>query len=88
MLWIELTTPGGQSVWVNLATCRAMQRSERGDVTHLISLSHNAEGQPEVTTVRETPEEVLKLAGIPNKKPAGASGGGVGFIRRATDDKG
>ncbi len=81
MLWIELTTPSGQSVWVNLATYRTMQRSERDDVTHLISLAQNREGQPEVMTVRETPAEILKLAGI--SKKAESVDQGVGFIRRA-----
>jgi hypothetical protein len=78
MLWIELTTPGGQTVWVNLATYRTMQRSERNDATQLISLSRNPEGEPDVTTVTETPEEILKLAGV--WKKAGDSPTGVGFI--------
>ena len=78
MLWIELTTPGGQTIWVNLATYRTMQRGERNDTTHLISLSRNPEGQPDITTVKETPEEILKLAGI--SKKSGTSPTGVGFI--------
>jgi hypothetical protein len=82
MFWVELTTPSGQSIWVNLATYRTMQRSGRDDVTHLISLALNSEGQPEVTTIKETPEEVLKLAGIAKK--GGDAAAGVGFIRRAS----
>lgn len=78
MLWIELTTPGGQVLWVNLAMYRTMQRSDHDTATHLISLATNAEGQPDVTTVKETPEEILKLAGV--WKKAGASPTGVGFI--------
>ena len=86
MLWIELTTLGGQTIWVNLATYRIMQRFDRDKgepVTHLIGLANNAEGQPEVTTVRETPEEILKIAGLSKKtgNPAG-----VGFIRRGTQE--
>jgi hypothetical protein len=84
MLWIELTTVGGQAIWVNLAACRTMQRSDR-DSTHLVSLERDADGQEVVTTVRETPEEILKAAGI-WKRPGSA--GGVGFIRRAGDDGG
>ena len=83
MLWIELTTVGGQPIWVNLSTYRTMQRSDR-DSTHLVSLERDAEGQEVVTTVRETPEEILKAAGI-SKKPGSA--GGVGFIRRADDGR-
>jgi hypothetical protein len=78
--WIELTTPAGQKVWVNLATCRAMRRTERNDATHLISLSSNAEGQPDVTTVTETPEEILKLASTSQKADTPT---GIGFIHPA-----
>ena len=61
-----------------------MQRAERDNATHLVSLSHDSEGQPEVTTVTETPEEILKLAGI--SKKSGNPDSGVGFIRRASED--
>ena len=78
MLWIELTTPDEETLWVNFATFQTMLRDERGHATHLLSVALNAEGRADVTTVKETPEEILKLAGV-CKKP-GASPTGVGFI--------
>ena len=64
---------------------KTLQRAERDNATHLIGLGHDREGQPEVTTVTETPEEILKLAGI--SKKAGMPDRGVGFMRRSFDDK-
>jgi hypothetical protein len=84
MLWIELTMTGGQPIWVNLATFRTMQRSDHNS-TYLVSLERDADGQPVIATVKETPEEILKLAGI--SKKAGSPAGGVGFIRRASEDE-
>ena len=85
MLWIELTTAGGQTIWVNLATYRTMQRAERDNATHLISLSHNSEGQPEITTVTQTPEEILKLAGL--SKKSASPDAAVGFFRHASEEQ-
>lgn len=85
MLWVELTTPGGDTTWENLATYRTMRRIVPGNgeaVTHLIGLGADMEGQPVVTTVKETPEEILKAAGVAKK--AGMTPSGVGFLPRAS----
>jgi hypothetical protein len=81
--WIELTTPGDQKIWVDFRSFRMMQRNERNDATHLISYSNNTERQPDVTTVKETPEEILALANKLKKRDAPT---GLGFIRHGYDD--
>ncbi len=64
MSFIQLTSPGGWPVWINMQVVRSMNLNSNGEMTELWYV-----GTTIYASVQETPEQILELMNTP------ASGG-------------